>query len=226
MEKMIFVNLKMYFNSKEEIKKYQIELEEYKTKFIVLPQNIYLDSFVKKGFIVGSQNVSDKEDGPYTGETSAKSLKDIGVKYTMIGHYEVRKNNVKENELIEDKVRQAIKNDLKVILCIGETKEEKEEGKTIEKIKNQLKYIKPDENIIISYEPAYSINSNIVPTSEELIEAIKLIKELGYKKVLYGGSVNTENIENLNKIDIIDGFLIGSNALNSSNLIKMIEVVA
>lgn len=225
MEKMIFVNLKMYFNSLEEIEKYQEELKEYKTKFVVLPSNIYLQNFIKNKFIVGSQNISAKDEGPYTGETSAKSIKNIGAKYTMIGHFESRENNPKENELILEKVKQAIKNNLKVILCIGETKEEKLRGKTKEIILRELEKIKPDDNIIISYEPAYSINSNVVPTNEELTEVVSLIKKLGHKKVLYGGSVNTENIEKLNKIDIIDGFLIGSNALKSSNLIKMIEVV-
>lgn len=225
MGKIILVNLKMFLNSKEEVCEYQKKISKYKSKFIVFPQNIYLEKFIKNDFIVGSQNISDKENGPYTGEVSAKSIKDLGAQYTLIGHYEVKQKNKEENDLIKEKVKQALKNNLKVILCIGENIEDKNKGKTKEIIENQLRKIKPNENIIVSYEPTYSINSNVNPTNEEIINVIKLIKNLGYRQVLYGGNVNTDNIKNLNNIDIIDGFLIGSDALKSSNLIKIIEVV-
>lgn len=225
MAKMILANLKMYFNTLQEIKNYQDELENYKTKFVVFPQNIYLENFIKNGFIVGSQDISDKETGPYTGEVSAKSIKDLKAQYTIIGHYEVRQKNKNENNLIEEKIKQALKNNLKVVLCVGETIKEKNEGMVEETIKNQLKNIKPNENIIVTYEPTYSIGSDINPTNEEIIKVIKQIKKLGHKKVLYGGNVNIDNINDINKLELIDGFLIGSDAIKSSNLIKMIEVV-
>lgn len=225
MEKIIIANQKMYLNSLDEIKKFQNDLINYKDKFIVAPSYIYLENFVNKGFQVASQNISDKSVGAHTGEVSAKALKDLKVKYTLVGHAELRKK-FKEKNLIPKKIENALENGLTVILCIGETKDEKKDGKTFEVIKKKLKNIKPNNNLIISYEPIWSIGNNKIPNDEDLEKIVNYIKSLGHNKVLYGGSVSTENIQHLNKIKNIDGFLIGSSAIKASNLIKIIEVVS
>ena len=223
MEKMIFANQKMYLNSLDEIAKFQSEMRNYKDKFVVIPSNIYIQSFISKNFVVGAQNISSESEGAYTGQTSAKSLKDLNVKYVMIGHYEVRKQESKND--IQKKIDEALKNKLKVILCVGETIREKVNGKTKEVIKKELENLNISENVIISYEPVWAIASNMTPTNEEIEDIAEYIKTLKKVKVLYGGSVSPENIEVLNKIPNIDGFLLGSKALKSSNLKKIIEVV-
>ena len=222
---MIFENEKIYLNSLKEIKKIQDEMQDYKNKFIIISSDIYLQSYINAGFTVGSQNVSANEEGAYTGETSAKSLKDLGAKYVMIGHHEVRKYFNDNVNIIQRKINEAKQNHLKAILCIGETIEEKINNKTKEVLQKELQNLNIDENVIISYEPIWAIGSNLTPSNEEIEDIVKHIKTLKKTKVLYGGSVSPENIETLNKIPNIDGFLLGSKALKSSNLKKIIEVV-
>lgn len=225
MEKIILVNQKMYLNSLEEIETFQKETEQIKDKFIVFPSSIYLNEFVKKGFTVGSQNISGKKEGSYTGDISGKSLKDLKVSYVMIGHSEIRERYKEENNLIQDKINRALENNLKVVLCIGETIEEKINKKTYEIISKNLENLNLNKNIIISYEPKWAVGTNITPTNEEIENIVKYIKNITNTKVIYGGSVNEDNIELLNKIPSVDGFLLGKSALKSSSLKNIIEVV-
>ncbi len=225
MEKMIIVNQKMYLNSLSEIENFQNMTEDFKDKLIVFPSSIYLKKYIDMDFITGSQNISAEKEGDYTGEISGKSLKNLGVKYVMIGHHEMRKRYKEENNLIQRKIDRALENNLKAILCIGETIEEKINGKTEEVIKRELENLNLNENVYVSYEPIWAIGTHITPTKEEIEAATKYIKSLKKVKVLYGGSVSDENIEILNQIPDLDGFLIGSSALQISSLKKIIEVV-
>lgn len=215
MEKII-INQKMYLNSLDEIENFIRNTYDYKDKMIVLPEYIYIPSFLANGYKVGSQNISDEESGAHTGEVSSEALADFGVKYALIGHSEVRD---KYDERIFDKIKLAKKNGLKVILCVGEA-----EGDAIIKIDEQISGV--DTDVIISYEPIWSIGTNVIPSNEEIDKIASYIKSKGFKKVFYGGSVNEENIERLNRIDSLDGFLIGSCTLEPDSIIKMIEVVS
>lgn len=226
MEKMILVNQKMYLNSLDEIENFQNKTNDFKDKFIVFPSSIYLEKYINKGFITGSQNISAKEKGAHTGDISGKSLKDLGVKYVIIGHSEIRDRYEEENNLIQSKIDMSLKNNLKVILCVGETMEEKINNKTYEIIKNKLENLKINKDVYISYEPIWAIGTNITPTNDEIENITNYIKKIKNTKVLYGGSVSKDNIEMLNKIPGLNGFLLGSSALQSSNLKKIIEVVS
>lgn len=226
MEKMIFVNQKMYLNSISEIEKFQNEVADFKDKFAVFPSSIYIKDYINNGFITGSQNISAEEEGAYTGDISGKALKDLGAKYVMIGHHEMRKRYKEEKNLIQNKIDRALQNNLKVVLCIGETIEEKVSGKTKEIIRRELENLNINENVIVSYEPVWAIGTNITPTNEEIEDTANYIKNIKNVKVLYGGSVSKDNIEILNKITNLDGFLLGSSALKSSSLKKIIEVVS
>lgn len=221
--KLIVANTKMYLNTMEEVEKFQREMDIYKNYFIVAPQNIYLENFVRNGFSVAAQNVSNKESGAHTGETSPKSLKDLKVEYVMIGHAEIRKKYKIENFYIQEKIKKSLNNNLKVILCIGEKLKKKNEVYTI--IEKQLENIKPNENLIISYEPVWAIGGSNILGTKELIKIINFIKEKGHKKVLYGGSITEENINRLNEIENIDGFLVGSRSVDTKKFKKIIEVV-
>ena len=224
MKKLILVNLKMYLNNLNDINNYIENIKEIKENIIVFPQTLYAYKFISENFKVGTQNISEYENGAHTGEISAKSLKDMKINYTIIAHSETNAND----KIVNKKIKIALKNNLKVILCIGENKEEYDQNKTKQIIKNKLKnYLKDiDKEIIISYEPVWSIGTNKTPTNEEIYDTINYIKSLfNYKiKVLYGGSVSEKNIKTLNQIKNIDGFLIGRAGTHPKELKKIIEV--
>lgn len=228
MSKLVLANLKMYQSTKEEVNNYINKLKEVKDKFIVFPSVIYLEKFIQNNFTCGAQNASAYNPGPYTSEVSIHSLKDIGIKYVLLGHSEVRQNMAEDDELINRKIKQAINNNLKVILCIGESLEGYNQNQTKDIIKNQIYKALKDVSgeVIISYEPVWAIGSGKTPTNNEIEDITNYIKSLfNYDvKVLYGGSVSEENINTLSKIPNIDGFLIGKAATNPSSLMKIIEV--
>ena len=229
MKKLILVNLKMYLNNKKEVDSYIESLEKNKKNFIVFPPAIYLSKFIQNGFISGIQNISAYINGAHTGEISATSVKDLGASHVLLGHSEIRKSINESDELINQKIKSALNNHLKVILCVGEDYESYNQNKTKEIIKNQIqKALKNvQEEIIISYEPVWAIGTGKTPTNEEIEDIVQYIKNMfNYKvKVLYGGSVSENNITKLNQIKNIDGFLIGKAGVTPENLKKIIEVV-
>lgn len=233
--KIIVGNIKMNLKF-EEIPNYLDYFKNIKAKnLIICPSYIYIPYFLNYDFSVGSQNVAAHDMGAYTGEVSAEQLHSIGVKYTIIGHSERRNNLGETNDYINKKVINTLNSKLKVILCIGETKEEKELEKKYEVINRQiitnLNEVKDLSNLIIAYEPVWSVGTNKLPKPSELIETINYIKQLIFDKynqnikVIYGGSINENNITKLNKIKELDGFLIGSASINPSRFIDIINKV-
>ena len=137
---------------------------------------------------------------------------------------------VKSDKLINLKIKSALKAKLKVIFCIGETLGEKRKRKTQSILSKQIKIglnnIKNKSNIFIAYEPVWAIGSGIIPKSQDLFKTIEFIKSKfrdKLPKVLYGGSVNPENITNLKKINNIDGFLIGGASLSAKKFIDIVK---
>ena len=156
-------------------------------------------------------------------------LKSSGANYVILGHSENRQKG-ETDKLINLKVKSAIKAKLKVIFCIGETLAEKKRKKTksilSKQIKLGLKKIKEKSNIFIAYEPVWSIGTGKIPKIDELEQTVEFIKKK-FKgkspKILYGGSVNPENIRNLKKITNLDGFLIGGASQNSKKFIDIVK---
>lgn len=218
MERMIVLNQKAYFNHLKDVYEFEEALENYKDRIVVLPSFIYMSSYINRGFTVGAQNVSDVDFGPFTGEVTISSLKDIGVKYVLIGHSEVRDRYLNENELIRKKISKALENDLKVILCIGEKR-----GEDVFKIIDECTYDIP-KSVIISYEPIWSIGSDDIPSVRFIDDVVSYVKNKGFSKVLYGGSVNEKNIDVLGKSNV-DGYLVGSASKSTQSIVKLIEVV-
>ena len=177
---------------------------------------------------VGAQNCHENENyGAFTGSINPKMLKDVGAKYVIIGHSENR-NSGESNKTINNKIKNVLKSGLKVIFCIGETLQEKKKKKTYQALSKQIKLglnkVKNKKRIIIAYEPVWSIGTGLIPKSDELIKIINFIKkELRNHKVLYGGSVNSKNINELKFIDNIDGFLIGGASQDSKKFIDIIK---
>ena len=154
-------------------------------------------------------------------------------KYVIIGHSENRVSG-DTNHIVNLKIKSAIRSNLNIIFCIGETLTEKKNKKTNSVLKSQiyrgLKNIKKNKNIIFAYEPVWSIGTGIIPKVENLKKQISIIKtminrhtKLKNPKIIYGGSVNTKNINELKKISSINGFLIGGASQNAKNFIDIIK---
>ncbi len=206
--------------------------EKKTTKIIYCPPSTLILPMSKKlkssGIDVGAQNCHQNENyGAFTGSINSKMLKNVGAKYVIIGHSENRSSG-ETNEIINIKIRSALKSGLKVIFCIGETLKEKRKKNTKQilniQIKKGLDKIKNKKNIIIAYEPVWAIGSGIIPKSNELFKIIEFIKKKNKVfKILYGGSVNSKNIRDLKSISIIDGFLIGGSSQDSKKFIDIIK---
>ena len=209
-----------------------------KIKIIYCPPYTLLRPLIKKlrksKIQVGAQNChTDNEFGAYTGSVNAKMIKSVGGKFVIIGHSENRLEG-DTNKKINLKIKSSLKENLKVIFCIGENLKEKRNKKTNKilnsQIINGLKNVKNLNNIIVAYEPIWAIGTGIVPKSNELYKQVKTIKKILNKrfksknpKVLYGGSVNSKNISDLRQISSIDGFLIGGASQKSKNFIDIIK---
>ena len=233
--KLVVANFKMSMDTSD-VNNYLKDIATLDNKNVVIcPTSIYLPYFLKKKFEVGLQNVYKEDLGAYTGEISPKQAYSIGVRYVILGHSERRQYFKETNEFVNEKIKACLKDNLKVILCIGETKEERDLLKTKRILKKQivscLKDLKSIQNVVIAYEPIWSIGTNITPTNAEIEDAITFIKDVVWElfeakiKVLYGGSVNENNIKSLNSINNVDGFLVGGASTNYSKFKKIIKEV-
>ena len=201
-------------------------------KIIYCPPNTLINPMSKKlkntKITVGAQNCHENRDfGAFTGFVNPKMLKSVGAKYIIIGHSENR-NAGDTDKLINIKIKNALKENLKVIFCIGENLMQKRKKNTKKILTKQinlgLSKISSKGNIIIAYEPIWSIGSGLIPKTNDLFEIIKFIKSKKKNyKVLYGGSVNPKNIHKLKSINNIDGFLIGGASQDSNKFIDIIK---
>ena len=201
-------------------------------QIIYCPPNTLINLMSRKfrniNINVGSQNCHEQKDyGPYTGSVNCRMLKNAGAKYVIIGHSEVRQSG-ESNELINKKIQTAIKSGLKVIFCVGETIQQKRKKLTKKVLSKQIKLglnnVKNKKNIIIAYEPVWSIGTGIIPKPLELLKTINFLKKkLKYNKILYGGSVNSKNINQLKPIYNLDGYLIGGASQDPKKFIDIIK---
>ena len=218
------------FNSKDKNRnKYMV---------IITPPYTLIESFSKyfknKKISIGSQNCYQKDQ--FSSNTAAVSpymLRSVGAKYTLIGHSDNRGEGDTDS-MLKDKVEFALKNNLKVVFCIGENKSEKKNNRTLAVLKKQLTNVLEKKfnknNIIVAYEPIWSIGTGKIPGAEELkkttVHIKKILKNIFKKNspaVLYGGSVDGTNVEMFKQITEIDGFLIGGASKSSKKFIDIIK---
>ncbi len=188
---------------------------------------------------LGAQNLHWEKEGPYTGEVSAPMLKELGCNYVIIGHSERRQYFGESDALVKRKVLAALEGGLQPIVCIGETLEEREEARTFSVLERQvrdgLEGLKPEqmEKIVIAYEPVWAIGTGRTATPEQANEAQAYIRKLlvelfgegivSKTRILYGGSVKPENIQDLMAEPEVDGALVGGASLDAASFARIVN---
>jgi triosephosphate isomerase len=205
-------------------------------KVFIAPPFTALPVMASKDLVLGAQNMHEAEDGAFTGEISARMIKDAGAKFVILGHSERRRLFHETNALIHQKLKKAFSSGLLPILCIGETLEDRESGKTFDVLSTQLKTalegISPAE-LVLAYEPVWAIGTGKTATPEIAQEAHHFCRGLLKKlwgedhaaktNVLYGGSVTPETAPALAKQPDIDGALVGGASLDAAKFIQIIQ---
>ena len=188
---------------------------------------------------IGAQNMHWEEKGAYTGEISGKMLKSIGVEYVIIGHSERRQYFAETDETVNKKIKSALANGLKPIVCVGETLEQREAGQTEQIVTSQIEKAFKDipasllEQIIIAYEPIWAIGTGKTATKEDANTTImqirkKLSEIYGQNEadgviIQYGGSVKSSNAKELFEMSDIDGGLVGGASLKADEFSKIVN---
>ena len=199
-----------------------------------------LDATKGSNIQVGAENCHWAEKGAFTAEVSAPMLKAMGVPYVIIGHSERRQYFGETNETVNKRVRAVLHNGLKVILCVGEVLEEREQGVTFEVVGMQTKIalqgVSEEElkNVIIAYEPVWAIGTGKTATAEQAQQVHAALRaqlqaatdKAGQIKLLYGGSMNAANAAQLLAQPDIDGGLIGGAALKAADFLHIIAAAA
>ena len=197
---------------------------------VIAPPALYLlltREHLRSGFEVAAQNVFDKPNGAFTGEISVAQLKDSNITWTLLGHSERRVVLQESDSFVASKTKAALDGGIGVILCCGESLEQREANKTIEIVTNQLravaKEVKDWSKIVVAYEPIWAIGTGKVATTEQAQEVHAAIRKFlseevssdvgDNTRIIYGGSVSEKNCKDLAKEKDIDGFLVGGASL-------------
>ncbi len=220
-----------------------LDEKELKCEVIVCPPSVYLEmssDYAEESVLsVAGQNVSEFENGAYTGEISATMLDAMGVEYCLVGHSERRKYFNESNKQLSQKVDRLLDNNVKPIFCIGELIEERNADDHFNVVKSQIEeglfHLSNDEfsNVVIAYEPVWAIGTGVVATPEQAQEMHAYIRSLLVEKygkemadnttILYGGSCNAENASTLFANEDVDGGLIGGASLKAGDFVKIVE---
>ncbi len=247
--KIVAGNWKMNMNHTEglllakAVDDFLLKKELHSMEVILCPPYIHLSQIAgllrASNISTGAQDCSDKESGAYTGEISAGMIKSTGAEYVIIGHSERRSYHNESDELLNAKIKTALKNKLSVIFCCGEHLDEREKGNHFNIVKSQIEKafngIESEDfaNIIIAYEPVWAIGTGVTASSDQAQEMHSyirsIIKEFYGKKLseetvlLYGGSCKPSNSAELFSMDDVDGGLIGGASLKEEDFCKIID---
>ena len=236
---LIVSNWKMNFNfiqAKDLVTKLKkIKYNKVKLTNVICPQFLLLPTLnevlFESDIILGAQDLHFDLNGAYTGDTSIELIKDYNCKYSIIGHSERRTLHNESNIIIKKKVKLCLDNFVIPILCVGESIEQRKKNTYKDFILKQLteciQKIKCSE-LVIAYEPIWSIGTGIIPKIEDIIEISELIfsflkkKKIEKFQILYGGSVNSTNFKEINSIEKINGALIGGASLKIDEMEKIL----
>jgi triosephosphate isomerase (TIM) len=184
---------------------------------------------------LGAQDCDPAEDGAHTGDISAAMLKDASASYVIVGHSERRAGHGESDALVRAKARAGQRAGLNVILCVGETQEERGGGKASERVAAQLESSLPEDasRLVIAYEPVWAIGTGVTPTARDVAEMHSFLRrrlaahfpDLGDEvRILYGGSVKLTNAAELLGVGDVDGALIGGASLKASEFMEIAEI--
>lgn len=183
-----------------------------------------------------AQNCHWKDSGAFTGEISPQMLKEIGVEFVILGHSERRQYFGETDEYVNLRAKGAMAHGLVPVICLGESKEERERNRTLEIIEEQIRgavkdlKIQRSDEIILAYEPVWAIGTGLVAKPEQIEEVHRFIRtmlkdvfgEIGKKiKILYGGSVKSDNIDSFINIEDVNGALVGGASLNAKEFFSI-----
>lgn len=185
-------------------------------------------------FILGAQDSHYEKSGSFTGDVGVEMVENLGAKYVILGHSERRKNHFESDEIIAKKVAAVASQDMTPILCVGESREERDQGKHLEFVYKQLFLSIPKgvkfNRFIVAYEPIWSIGTGLIPSAQDIAEMSQLIKKVllergeGFAEeifILYGGSVDENNAQEIMAIENIDGVLVGKASLDVAKFSKI-----
>ena len=208
-------------------------------ELVICPPSVYLNTFNQRldrnKTKLGAQNISSEPQGAFTGEVSAAMVAELGCAYALVGHSERRQLFHENEEIIAKKFYIAQEHGMIPVLCIGESFADYEANKTQEVLWKQITSLKKNkadfslENCIIAYEPIWAIGSGKIPKEDELTLVFAELKEKMAKHqicatdvpILYGGSVNDNNIEMFAKMELCQGVLVGGASLNTKSLMDI-----
>lgn len=251
MEKIIIGNLKMNLLSVVEREQYLKSLKKELTgkkiknfPIVLCPPSIHLEAFSKfkrKNVFLGAQNIFWERSGSFTGEISPSMIKNMGAQFVILGHSERRKYFGERDEEINQKIGSALRNGLIPVICVGETALEKQKEQTFKIISSQLKKgmrginrVKSDQ-IIIAYEPVWAVGSDIIPSTNEIMQVKILIKKIlvdifekkyaDKVRIIYGGSVNSKTAKETCLEPGMDGVLVGRESLIPFEFLKIGQII-
>ena len=217
MTKIIVANWKMNIVPSKAAKIVK-ELDKIETenRIVILAPYIDLPYMRSNKIEIGAQNIHYKDNGSYTGEISPLMLKDININYAMVGHYERRNDFHETDSIINLKVRNAVSNNLHTILCVSD----------IDSLIKDLVGVKDYSKLIVAYEPKDYIGGFDIAPVDEIREFITRTKKLTNNNalVIYGGGINVKNIDDIRKIDELDGILVGNSSIRIDNFKQIIKM--
>ncbi len=213
-----------------------------KVETVVCAPSLWLRCLIKRqgeNLRFGAQNFYPVDEGAYTGEVSAYMLNSIGASYSLVGHSERRKYFAETDELVNQKVLAALKYNIKPIVCVGESKDEFEQGKRSEVLERQISVaftgveLNEVANIIVAYEPVWAIGASKAATPEIAEESCALIRQIIAKlyneeeaqkvRILYGGSANKTNFKDFIAQEDVDGVLLGRASLDPKEYVDLVN---
>jgi triosephosphate isomerase (TIM) len=210
-----------------------------KVDLLVCPPATLIAAFAEKAkgtaaFSVGGQDCHPAPSGAHTGDISAEMLADAGAKAVIVGHSERRADHCESDALVRQKAQAAWRAGLQAIVCIGETREQRDAGQTLEICGGQLAGSLPDGsragNLVVAYEPVWAIGTGLTPTTADVEQVHRFIRselinrfktEGGKIRILYGGSVKPSNAKELMVVANVNGALVGGASLKTSDFLAI-----